>query len=88
MKVVGFTFIRNALTYDYPVLESIQSLLPLCDEMVVGSIAPFALSSAGNGSTRGKISVSRHCDDPVVLIQPAANLGVYIASTVGDADHE
>ena len=35
MKVVGFTFIRNALTYDYPVLESINSLLPLCDEVVV-----------------------------------------------------
>lgn len=35
MKVVGFTFVRNALTYDYPVLESIRSLLPLCDEVVV-----------------------------------------------------
>ena len=35
MKVVGFTFVRNALTYDYPVLESIHSLLPLCDEVVV-----------------------------------------------------
>ena len=29
MKVVGFTFVRNALKYDYPVLESINSLLPL-----------------------------------------------------------
>ena len=35
MKVVGFTFVRNALKYDYPVLESINSLLPLCDEVVV-----------------------------------------------------
>ena len=35
MKVVGFTFIRNALTYGYPVLESIASLLPLCDEVIV-----------------------------------------------------
>lgn len=35
MKVVGFTFIRNAIKYDYPVLESINSLLPLCDEVVV-----------------------------------------------------
>jgi glycosyltransferase involved in cell wall biosynthesis len=35
MKVVGFTFVRNAITYDYPVLESINSLLPLCDEVVV-----------------------------------------------------
>lgn len=35
MKVVGFTFVRNAIRYDYPVLESINSLLPLCDEVVV-----------------------------------------------------
>lgn len=35
MKVVGFTFIRNAIKFDYPVLESIWSILPLCDEMIV-----------------------------------------------------
>jgi hypothetical protein len=35
MKVVGFTFVRNAITYDYPVEASIRSLLPLCDELVV-----------------------------------------------------
>ena len=35
MKVSGFTFIRNAIKYDYPVLEAIKSLLPLVDEMIV-----------------------------------------------------
>ncbi len=35
MRVVGFTFIRNGVKFDYPFLESIQSLLPLCDEVVV-----------------------------------------------------
>ena len=35
MKVSGFTFIRNAIKYDYPVVESIRSILPLCDEVVV-----------------------------------------------------
>ena len=35
MKVSGFTFIRNAITYDYPVVEAILSILPLCDEVVV-----------------------------------------------------
>lgn len=35
MKVAGFTFVRNAIKYDYPVLESIQSVLPLCDEFIV-----------------------------------------------------
>jgi len=35
MKVVGFTIVRNAIKYDYPVLESVTSLLPLCDEVIV-----------------------------------------------------
>lgn len=35
MKVSGFTFIRNAIKYDYPILEAIQSVLPICDEFVV-----------------------------------------------------
>jgi hypothetical protein len=35
MKVVGFSFIRNAVTYDYPFVQSINSLLPLVDEMVI-----------------------------------------------------
>jgi len=35
MKVSGFTFIRNALIYDYPIEEAIKSVLPICDEMVV-----------------------------------------------------
>jgi hypothetical protein len=35
MKITGFTFIRNALKYDYPVVESIRSILPVCDEFVV-----------------------------------------------------
>jgi len=35
MKVSGFTFVRNAVRYDYPVVEAIQSVLPLCAEMVV-----------------------------------------------------
>ncbi|MCY7353233.1 MAG: glycosyltransferase family 2 protein [Cytophagaceae bacterium] len=35
MKVAGFSFIRNALQYDYPIVEAIQSVLPLCDEFIV-----------------------------------------------------
>jgi hypothetical protein len=35
MKVSGFTFVRNGVKYDYPFLESMRSLLPLCDEIVI-----------------------------------------------------
>ena len=35
MKVGGFTFIRNAVINDYPVVEAITSILPVCDEFIV-----------------------------------------------------
>jgi hypothetical protein len=35
VKVSGFTFVRNAIKYDYPIIEAIQSILPICDEFVV-----------------------------------------------------
>jgi glycosyltransferase involved in cell wall biosynthesis len=35
MKVSGFTFIRNAVKYDYPIIEAISSILPVCDEVIV-----------------------------------------------------
>ena len=35
MKVSGFSFVRNALKFDYPIKEAITSILPLCDEFVL-----------------------------------------------------
>lgn len=35
MKVTGFSFIRNAIKYDYPIREAIESGLPLCNDFVV-----------------------------------------------------
>ncbi len=35
MKISGFTFVRNAIKYDYPIVESIKSILPICDEFIV-----------------------------------------------------
>ena len=35
MKVTGFTIVKDAIKYDYPVLEAINSILPVCDEFVV-----------------------------------------------------
>ena len=35
MKVSGFTFVKNAVKYGYPVIESITSILPIVDEMVI-----------------------------------------------------
>ena len=35
MKVSGFTFIKNAVKYDFPLVESVTSILPLCDEFII-----------------------------------------------------
>jgi hypothetical protein len=37
MKVSGFTFIRNAVKFDYPIVEAITSILPVCDEFVIAA---------------------------------------------------
>lgn len=35
MKICGFTFVRNAVRFDYPIQQSILSILPIVDEFVV-----------------------------------------------------
>lgn len=35
MKICGFTFVRNAVKYDFPVVQSIRSILPIVDEFIV-----------------------------------------------------
>ena len=35
MKVCGFSFVKNAIKYDYPIVEAIASILPICDQVVV-----------------------------------------------------
>ncbi|MCE3279527.1 MAG: glycosyl transferase [Bacteroidetes bacterium] len=35
MKVSGFTIARNVIKYDYPIVEAINSILPICDEVIV-----------------------------------------------------
>lgn len=35
MKVAGFSFVRNAVKFDYPIIEAITSILPICDTFIV-----------------------------------------------------
>lgn len=35
MKISGFTYIRNGLITGYPFLQSINSILPICDEFII-----------------------------------------------------
>lgn len=60
MKVCGFTIVRNAVKYDYPVVESITSILPLCDEFII---------LAGN-SDDSTLDLLRHIDSEKIRIIP------------------
>lgn len=35
MKICGFTIIRNGIIFDYPFVESIKSLLPIVDKLII-----------------------------------------------------
>ncbi|HPT14067.1 MAG TPA: hypothetical protein PK796_04690 [Bacteroidales bacterium] len=59
MKVCGFTIIRNAVKYDYPVVESIRSILPVCDEFLV------LAGKSGDGT----LELIRNIDSPKIRIE-------------------
>lgn len=58
MRISGFTFVRNAVDLYYPVVESITSILPICDEFIV----------AAGDSTDGTTELLRGIQDPKVRI--------------------
>jgi hypothetical protein len=35
MKVTGFSFIKNAVKFQYPIVEALSSILPICDDVIV-----------------------------------------------------
>jgi len=35
MKISGFSYVRNGVDYDYPFIQAIQSILPICDEFIM-----------------------------------------------------
>jgi glycosyltransferase involved in cell wall biosynthesis len=64
MKVSGFTFIKNAIQFDYPVAEAILSILPLCDEMVV---------AVGDSSDNTRELISSIASDKIRIIDTVWN---------------
>lgn len=58
MKIAGFSFIRNAIQFDYPIKESILSLLPLVDEYVI------AIGNSADNTKELILSI----DDPKIKI--------------------
>ena len=56
--ISGFTIVRNAIRYDYPFRESIRSLLPLVDELVI----------AVGDSCDGTLDAIRDIESPKIRI--------------------
>jgi glycosyltransferase involved in cell wall biosynthesis len=58
MKLAGFTYVRNGFDYGVPFLESIQSVLPICEEFIV----------AVGDSTDGTREAIMHLNNPKIKI--------------------
>ena len=65
MKIAGFTIIRNAIKYDYPVVEAINSILILCDEFYVG----VGKSDDVSPAVKAFDQLLQHLADPRVIVQ-------------------
>ena len=59
MKVTGFSIIRNAIKYDYPIVESIKSILPILDEYII---------AVGNSEDETKSLISSINDSKIKMI--------------------
>jgi hypothetical protein len=75
MRLSGFTFVRNAVRFDYPVVESISSILPVVDEFVV-NVGP---------DEDGTLDLIRSIDSPKIKVvrsqwNPNLKVGGYIYS--------
>lgn len=64
MKVAGFTIIRNAIRFDYPVVEAITSILPICDVFYVG---------VGKGEDATRELISSIGSEKIVIIDTVWN---------------
>ena len=83
VSITGLVIPPPVGTGTNPIASVVATLV--CGDTVRASTAPFPLSGAGNGATSDRVAVRGRCTHPAVLIQPAANRGVYIASAIGEA---
>lgn len=64
MRISGFSFIRNGIKLHYPFVESISSILPICDEIVI---------AVGNCSDGTREAISRIAPEKIRIIDTVWN---------------
>ena len=73
MFVSGFTFVRNAIKFDYPIVEAIMSILPVCDEVIV------AVGNSDDDTLRegGKV-LAVETDKALAAVSPKSDWCFYV----------
>ena len=87
VELEGLQIPRANGTKDNPVAKIVASLF--CGGSLAARTAPQDLSvPGGDAEFRATLAVPSSCDGATVLISPAANTGVYIASAMAGADED
>lgn len=64
IQISGFTFVRNGVQFDYPFEESVRSLLPLVDELIVNV-------GIGSDETLARVEALARTDKKIQIFQSA-----------------
>lgn len=88
MTISGFSFVRDAIRLDYPIVESITSILPICDEfwVAVGKSTDGTLEAI-QAIGEEKIKVVETVWDPKYFVHGAINAqqtNIALARCTGD----
>ena len=59
MKVSGFTIVKDAVKFHFPAVESIRSMVPVCDEVIV---------NVGLPDTDGTLQMVEEIEGPQVKV--------------------
>ena len=73
MRISGFTFVRNAIDLYYPIIESIRSALPICDEFIV---------AAGDSTDETTEAIRRIGDPKIKIIETVWDRERYVAGAI------
>ncbi len=73
MRLSGFSFARNAVSLDYPIVESIKSVLPIVDEFII------ALGDSSDNTTDVVRSIG---DKKIKIIETVWNPGLFVHGAI------
>ncbi len=73
MKISGVTIVKNAIDFDYPIMECIQSLLPIVDEMIV---------SVGDGKDNTEDVIKTITNDKIKIVHSVWDNKIKIGGSV------